>query len=344
MNIKFRILTIFAFLALLLLPTGTAYAQGPSPDGGRVIFGNDFTLESGDTFTGDLVVFGGNVTIEEEAELKGNLIIFGGTAVSNGGINGDIVIVGGQVDLDENAVVSGDVVTIGGQLDRAEGATVKGDIVNNLPPNIDIPSGQIPPEIPIPNNPIVNVRFNPFLEFGRVMGSAIFMAVLGMLATLFFQDRLDRVSQAVVSQPLTTSSIGLLTIVVMFLVAITIILLPFVLLGLIPLAFAWLFGIVSIGQEIGDRLAKALRQDWAPVITTGLGTFALVFVVASVQSVNELLPFMTCVTWILPALVGLLAIGAVVVTRFGARPVQGPALTVYTPPTDSGQAPPPSQP
>ena len=349
MKIKFRILTIFAFLALLLLPTGTAFAQGPNPDGGKVIFGNDFTLESGDTYSGDIVVFGGNVTIEEEAELNGNLIVFGGTAASNGGINGDVVIVGGQVDLDDKAVVSGDVVTIGGQLDRAEGATVKGDVVNNLPPNIDIPSAQFPPEIPIPNNPIVNVRFNPFMEFGRVMASATFMAVLGMLATLFFQDRLDRVSQAIVSQPLTTSSIGLLTIVVMFLVGITIILLPFVLLGLIPLALAWLFGIVSIGQEIGDRLAKALRQDWAPVITTGLGTFALVFVVASVQSVNDLLPFLTCVTWILPVLVGLLAIGAVVVTRFGARPVQSPALTVYSPPAGppappAGQAPPESLP
>ena len=344
MKIKFRILTIFAFLALLLLPTGTVFAQGPSPDGGRVIFGDDFTLASGDTFSGDLVVFGGNVTIEEEAELQGNLIVFGGTAASNGGIKGDVVIIGGQVNLDENAVVSGDVVTIGGQLDRAEGATVEGDVVNNLPPNIEIPSGQFPPEIPIPNNPIVNVRFNPFLEFGRVLSSAIFMAVLGMLATLFFRDRLDRVSQAVVTQPLTTSSIGLLTIVVMFLVGVTIILLPFVLLGLIPLAFAWLFGVISIGQEVGDRFAKALRQNWEPVVTTGLGTFALVFVIASIQSMNELLPFMACVTWILPALVGLLAIGAVVVTRFGARTVQSPGLTVYTPPTDSGQAPPPAQP
>jgi cytoskeletal protein CcmA (bactofilin family) len=341
MKIKFRLLTFFTLLALFGLPTSTAYAQGPSPDGGKVIFGNDFTLESGDTYSGDIVVFGGNVTIEEEAELKGNLVVFGGTAVSNGDITGDVVIVGGQVDLEDKAVVSGDVVTIGGQLDRAEGATVKGDVVNNLPPNIDIPSAQIPPEIPIPNNPIVNVRFNPFLEFGRVMGSAIFMAILGMLATLFFRDRMDRVSQAAITQPLNASSIGLLTIVVLFLVGITIILLPIALLGLIPLAFAWLFGIISIGQEVGERFAKALRQNWEPVITTGLGTFALVFIIASIQSVNDLLPFMTCVTWILPVLVGLLAVGAVVVTRFGARPVQTSALTVYSPP--AGPPAPPAE-
>jgi cytoskeletal protein CcmA (bactofilin family) len=342
MKLKFRILTLFTFLALFVLPTRTVYAQGPGPDGGRVIFGNDFTLESGDTYSGDIVVFGGNVTIEEEAELKGNLIVFGGTAVSDGGITGDVVIVGGQVDLNDAAVVTGDVVTIGGQLDRAEGAEVRGDVVNNLPPDIQIPDAQIPPQINIPDT-VVNVRFNPFMEFGRVLGSAVFMGVLGMLATLFFRDRLDRVSQAVTAQPLTAGSIGLLTIVIMVFVGITIILLPVVLLGLIPLAFAWLFGIISIGQEVGERFAKAVRQDWEPVVTTGLGTFALVFVIASIQSVNSLVPFMACVTWIIPALVGLLAIGAVVVTRFGARPVQTSALTVYNPPPDSGQAPPAAQ-
>ena len=331
----FRALTLFAFLAVSFLPTGTAQAQGPNPDGGRVIFGNNFTLESGDTYSGDLVVFGGNVTIEEEAQLQGNLVVFGGTASSNGDVQGDVVIIGGQVNLDENAVVSGDVVTIGGQLERAESAEVGGEVVNNIPPHVDFSNGQLPPtpDFELPN--IVDVGFNPFMEFGRVLGSSILMAILGMLAALFFQDRLDRVSHAIVAQPLTTSSIGLLTIVVMVIVAITIILLPFVLLGLIPLAFAWLFGVISIGQEIGDRFAKALHQEWAPVITTGLGTFALVFVVNSVQSMNNLLPFMACITWIIPAIVGLVAIGAVVVTRFGARPIQSPALTVYgSPPTD----------
>jgi hypothetical protein len=178
---------------------------------------------------------------------------------------------------------------------------------------------------------VVNVSFNPFLEFARVFGVSLLMAVLGILAVLFFQKRLDLVSQAVVTQPLMTGSIGLLTLVALLVVAITIILLPFALLGLIPLGLAWLFGVIALGQEIGDRFARALRQEWAPVLTTGLGTFILVFLVSSVQAVNDFLPFMVCVTWIIPVFIGLLAIGAVVITRFGARPVQSPALSVYTP-------------
>jgi peptidoglycan/LPS O-acetylase OafA/YrhL len=103
-----------------------------------------------------------------------------------------------------------------------------------------------------------------------------------------------------------------------------------------------LFGIISIGQEIGERFARAIRQNWTPVIATGIGTFVLVFIVASIQSLNSLAPFLLCLTLIVPILVGLLAVGAVVVTRFGTRPVQGPGLTVYPPPANSGQVPPAS--
>lgn len=261
-------------------------------------------------------------------------------------MQGDIVVMGGQVSLEESALVAGDVVTIGGQLNRAEGAEIEGEIFNNAAPDIIFPDGRIPPTVPdvpgVPeiSRPEIRINYNPFGEFVRVVGSAILVSFLGILATLFFQSHLARVSQAIVTQPLMTTSIGLLTIVVLIVAALTLILLPLVGLSLIPLAFAWLFGVVSIGQEIGERLARALRQDWQPVITTGVGTFVLVFIVASVQSLNHLLPFMACVTWILPALVGLLAIGAVVITRFGTRSVQTPALTVYTPPSDSGPVPP----
>jgi hypothetical protein len=116
------------------------------------------------------------------------------------------------------------------------------------------------------------------------------------------------------------------------------------LLGLIPLGFAWLFGTIALGQEIGDRFAKAVNHEWAPVLTTGLGTFILVFLVSSVQAANDLLPFLACVTWVIPAVVGLMAIGSVVITRFGAIPIQGPGMIVYTPPANSGGVPPSSEP
>ena len=345
MKTTLNYLTLFILLALLLVPTSSAHAQGVSTDGGRVIFGSNFTLESGDDFNGDLVVFGGNVSVEQDANLNGNLVVFGGTVSANGNVNGDVVVIGGQVKLEDEAVVSGDVVSIGGQVDQAAGATVEGEVVNNVSPEIQLPNGSMTPFFDTPSvriPAVINTGFNPFWEFGRVLGSALVVAFLGALAALFFQDQLGRASQAVVRQPVMTTSIGLLTFVVLFIAAITIILLPVVLLSLIPLAFAWLFGIISIGQEIGERFARAIRQNWTPVIATGVGTFALVFVVASIQSLNSLAPFLACITWVIPVLVGLLAIGSVVITRFGTRSVQGPGLTVYNTPTDSGPVPPAS--
>ncbi len=343
---KLKYLTLFLLLVLLLVPTSAAQAQGESTDGGRVIFGSNFTLKSGDEFNGDLVVFGGNVTVEQGADLNGNLVVFGGTVSTNGNVYGDVVVIGGQVKLEDEAMVSGDVVSIGGQVQKSEAATVKGEVVNNVSPEIQLPNGTMSPSVNTPSiripPAVINTSFNPFWEFGRVLGSALVVAFLGALAALFFQEQLDRVSQAVVRQPVMTTSIGLLTFVVLFIAAITIILLPVVLLSLIPLAFAWLFGVISIGQEIGDRFARAIRQDWTPVIATGVGTFVLVFIVASIQSLNSLAPFLACVTWVIPILVGFLAIGAVVITRFGIRPIQGPGLAVYSPPPDSGPVPPAS--
>jgi hypothetical protein len=138
------------------------------------------------------------------------------------------------------------------------------------------------------------------------------------------------------------TSIGLLTIIAMIITSLTIILLPLVALALIPLGFAWLFGIIAIGQEIGERFAGAIRRDWEPVLTTGLGTFGLMFIVGSIQALDNFSSWLTCFTWIVPLFVGLLGIGAVVMTQFGGKQVQGPGTSVVPSPAGQGEIPPAS--
>lgn len=347
MNTKFKTLTFLLLLALLLVPTSSVYAQGPGPNGGRVMFGTNITIKSGEPFDGDLVLFGGNVTIEKGADLNGDLVVIGGNIVSDGALKGDVVVVGGQIKLDETAVVSGNVVLVGGQIQKADGAEIKGDLVNNVAPHIDIPNGNIPPTVPsvpsvpdVPSVPgipnVVNVNFNPFFEFGKVFTTSLLMAFLGVLAVLFFQDRLDKVSQAVIAQPLMVGGIGILSLIVGVALFLTV-------LPIVALVFAWLFGVIAIGKEIGERLGKAMRQDWAMVVSAGLGTFLLMFVIGSIQAVNNFSWVVGCFTWIIPAVIGLLAIGSVVITRFGAQSVQSPAMSVYSPPTGPNEATPRSE-
>ena len=325
-----RFLTLSVLLALVFAPTASVHAQGPGPDsGGRVIFGSNFTLESGETFQGDLVVFGGNVTVEENADLNGNLVVFGGTVTSNGNINGDVVIVGGQVSLDTQAHVTGDVVTVGGQLQKADGAKIDGEVVNNIQPDIEIPNGTVSPSIPapdVPTPPSVKVDFNPFWSATGVLMRAIAVALLAMLAVMFLQPQLDRVGQAVTTQPVVSGGIGLLTLFVapiaIVILSVTIILIPIALVGILLLVFAWLFGIIALGQEVGERFTRSINQTWAPVFTTGFGTFLLMLVGGALGEIP-------CVGWVAPVALGLLGLGAVAVTWFGTR--IAPMMTTASP-------------
>jgi len=86
---------------------------------------------------------------------------------------------------------------------------------------------------------------------------------------------------------------------------------------------------------VGERFTKAINQEWSPVLTIGFGTFLLVLA----GGVIGLVP---CLGGIILFLLGAIGIGASVMTLFGTRPIQVPALTIYTPPTDSGPIPPAS--
>ena len=327
-----KLLTLLLLLAILILPASPAYAQGTGPEDGKVIFGSNFTLESGDTFNGDLVVFGGNVTVEEDADLKGNLVVFGGTVSSDGNVSGDVVIIGGQVQLEENSVVDGNVVTIGGQVDQAEGSVVKGDVVNNVPPEVEIPSGtgRIPPDVVTPTVPQPNFdfNFNPFVQFFQVFSWAVIIAAFAMLLMLFWQAPIERAGNTIVTQPVMTGAIGLVAVLVAILFVLTIV-------PPIVVAFAWLFGIVAMGREVGERFATAINQRWTPVITAGTGTFLLMVVGGAIGTVP-------CIGGLVLFLLGLLGIGGAISTWFNLKPALRPSVPTYTPPTDTGEVPPAS--
>ncbi len=340
MNKILRSLTLLVLLVLLLAPASPVYAQSGEP--GKIVFGDNFTLKSGEKLNGDLVVFGGNVTVEEDANLNGNLVVFGGTISSNGNLNGDVVVFGGQIALDEKAVVAGDVVTIGGQLTQAEGAKIKGEVVKNVSPDIQIPSGRIPPDVTPPS---VNFDFNPFWTVAGIFYRAVILAALAMLVVVFLKPQMENVSQAIVSQPVMSGGVGLLTVfggpisivVVALVMIITLILIPVaavvVFLGVLAIALAWLFGMIALGNEVGERFTQSINQSWAPAFTAGFGTFLLMLVGGAIGEIP-------CVGWLFVALIGFVGIGAAVLTRFGTRPLQPVPVSTATPPVNTEQLPP----
>jgi hypothetical protein len=345
---KTKMITLILLLALLFVPTASAHAQSPNGDD-VFLLGQNYTLKSGETLDGSLAVVGGNALIEKDAvvngdvvlvggnltitgDVSGNVAIIGGNLTISGKIDGDIAVVGGQAVLTKTADVNGDIATIGGQVDKDPDAKVSGNIVNNAPltaipgiPKIpavpNIPNVPNVPEVPkVPAVPNVNLDFNPLWNVVKVLLRALAIAAIAMLLTLFLQPQLERVADAVTGQPLMAGSFGLLAVVVaplvMLIMIVTLILIPVAIVVAFVIPLAWLFGMVAIGQEVGERFTKAINQTWAPVLSTGMGTFLLVLV-------GGFIGLIPCVGWLLPFLVGFIAVGGVAMTWFGTRSAPG---------------------
>ncbi len=335
-----KLLYALPILILLLWPIAPVYAFTGNLDG-RVVFGQSFTLNSGETLDGDLVVFGGEATIEENATVKGNVVVIGGSLVMDGSATGDAVVIGGLMTMGDKSSVAGNVTTVGGSLQRASGAQVGGQIVTNVPsPNVPAPKT---PNVPAPQ-PYFNTSFNPILRAFGVLGTAIVFAMLAMLLAIFLHEQMDRVAQAIVAEPIIAGGIGLLTtfvspialVILVVIMIITLILIPVavlaVLLWAILIVLAWLFGIIALGLEVGERFTKAIHRSWAPVLSAGFGTFLLMFVVGAFG----LIP---CIGWIPEFLIGMIGVGAVVMTMFGSRPIR-PTMIASSPDPSGAGAPP----
>ena len=327
-----KLLFALSILALLLIPIAPVYAFTGNLDG-RVVFGQSFTLHSGETLDGDLVVFGGEATIEENATVKGNVVIIGGSLVMDGSATGDAVVIGGMMTMGDKSSVAGNVTTVGGSLQRAAGAQVGGQIVTNVPsPNLQTPAT---PSVPAPQ-PRISSAFNPILQAFGVFGTAIVFAMLAMLLAIFLHTQLDRVAQALVAEPIIAGGIGMLTafvspialVILVVIMVVTLILIPIAVLAVVVWAIlivlAWLFGIFALGLEVGERFTKAIHQTWAPVLSAGFGTFLLMFVVGAFGMIP-------CIGWIAEFLVGMVGIGAVVMTTFGTRSMRRPGMSASLP-------------
>ncbi|MBN1998475.1 BamA/TamA family outer membrane protein [candidate division KSB1 bacterium] len=85
--------------------------------------------------------FNGDAVIEKSEYIHGDVVVMKGTLLVAGEIDGNIVAIFGDVDLQETAIVSGDVVSVEGKIWRRTGASVSGDIVETDAPE-DLTGGR----------------------------------------------------------------------------------------------------------------------------------------------------------------------------------------------------------
>ena len=356
-TLKFLLfLAAAVLLALTPLAAQPALAAGPGPSDpakqgpvpgpqDQLVLGGVYTLKSGDTLEGSLFVLGGMAKVEDDATVEGDVMVLGGSLTVDGTVEGDINVLGGLVSLGETGVVEGDVNTLSGSLQQADGAKVEGSVNQDVPgvypfvfsKGFTLPVAPQAPTAPsVPAAPTVGqmqllgMSLNPLWDLLWFMFQAFLWAALAVVVTLFAPNAIERTGQAGVNRAPAAGGIGCLTVLVAPLAIVVLVItlcgIPIALVLAALVALAWAFGVVALGLETGKRLAMALGQDWAPAASAGLGTFALALVMGG-------LALVPCIGWLGPAVIGMVGLGAALLTRFGTRPYPPDAANAYMPVT-----------
>ncbi|MBI5035162.1 MAG: polymer-forming cytoskeletal protein [Chloroflexi bacterium] len=321
---------VFAFAATPAMaqsPRGDRFCMGGSTIVGAeenpdnvLLFGCGARIQKGAQVDRDVVSFGGDVVLEESTRVQRDVVIFGGDLKVGGTIDRDITVFGGRVTLDSTAVVKGNVLTFGGGVDKKEGATVSGQVMRNG-------SGTMPR---VGVAPVPPVRWNWFgdLFWGFVQGffTMVGLAALGALILVFMPNHLKQVSTVAEQSALPSLGVGCLTWLVapplMILFIVTCLGIPLsAILGILLVA-ASAFGWIAIAILLGDRLLNALKvKNIVPILSMVVGLVVLWLISA--------VPFLG---WLIGLLIATLAVGAVVLTRFGTRPFPIPPAPTSTSP------------
>ena len=323
---RFMFTSLVVIFIALAIPA-TAFAGGI--EDGRVVFGTNFILESGEVLDGDLAVIGGSATLEEGSLVTGTVFLVGGSVFAAGEIEGDLAIVGGNVSFGSYAIVRGDLVTLGGNVDTGD-AQIDGQIFSetafDFPTNFRLDRNWDYPFVTMPS-----YRSSFIGNVLAYLFKSLLLAALAVLVMMFLPKHTQLVADTVVSQPVLAGALGLLTAfvapILFVLLLITICFSVVGILGVVVLVAAWVLGMIAMGLEVGNRLSSATNQEFQPVVAAGLGTLILGLVVNGIG----LIP---CIGWVAPFLVGIVGTGAVLLTRFGRQ-----EYGVETPPEDKPKLP-----
>lgn len=323
-------------VATLALPLSAA-AAGSSDVllDGRIVFGGNYTLRSGERLDGDLLVFGGNVTLESTSLVTGSVFLLGGNLNSEGTIEGDVALLGGNANLLAGAVVEGDLTTFGGNVNRDPEARIEGQVVRGGE-TVVIPGLEGIPDLSLPfvgrtwtPAPLLRFDASPLWNGGWLLMQSLILAALAVLVVMFGANNVGRVARAAADALPASGVIGLLSLLaipaLLVALALTICLIPLVIVGVMVFVVAMVYGWIAIGLEVGERLTRVLRWQLDPAAAAGLGTFVVSLVANGIN-------FIPCVGWLAPTLVGALGLGAVLLTRFGRQPYPGRPVVVEVPP------------
>lgn len=228
---------------------------------------------------GDRVNIFGDVRVREDEEVAGQAVAVLGSVHIDGEVGDQVVAVLGSVELGPKAVVRGDIVTVGGRVYRSEGAQVRGGVTEVAIGHIELPDHLLPM--------LGGVGLLSLGNFGavpRLIGSTfrlLLLITLGVLAYLIARRSVESSAERVQDNPVKATFVGLaaglligpLLFLTSFVLVLTIIgiplllLIPFIIAFLVLLALVGFTGTaLAIGQWASRRFGIGSATGVATVI------------------------------------------------------------------------------
>jgi hypothetical protein len=284
----------------------------------------------------DIVKFGESVFVAKDEFVRGDLVVFGGNAMLEGRVGGNVVVIGGNIRARSGSVIKGDAVVIGGMLDEDDDVIITGERVTI---NDFFPVNSL--WMFSPEGRVFKLVFMPVRLFVQL--------VLAFLVLLFLRDRILKSEEHLSANFLKNFGVGLLSafiavfglIVVSVLLLITIIGIPLAILLWISCAgiliFAWTVFAFSLGRLVAKRLQMQTNSAFLMVFI-GAVVINLPSVIAwglglGIPGLLAPLSFAFAVLgWFVKGFAYLAGFGALIMSRFGARPLVAGAETLPPPP------------
>jgi uncharacterized membrane protein len=236
-------------------------------------------------------------------------------------VQGDVVCVGGSVELQPGSVVQGDAVAVGGSVSVAQGALVMGQAVSVLGKVEVERGGQVMGEhVQVGLGKILSgsrsTRHHSWLGglgvFGLFPTIALFALtyLIGLVMLRMWPERVRNVGFAMFENPVRSFTVGflcwLLLLPLTVLLAISIVGIPLIPLLPVIVFLSIVVGLSSFALRIGESLPAGPGQRFVPPAALGMGMTVLL-----------LLAFVPWLGISLLALLQFFALGASVSSRFG---------------------------
>lgn len=239
---------------------------------------SDRSMERRNRAHGDRVNVFGDVRVREDEEVTGQVVAVLGSVRIDGTVGDQVVAVLGSVELGPKAVVRGDIISVGGRVHRSEGAQVRGGVTE-----VSLGHVELPTEI-VPWLAGVGLFSGPFGAIPRLIGTTfrlLLLMTLGVLAFVVARRTVEQSAERVQDNPAKVTIIGLVAglligpviFLVSFVLILTIIgiplllLIPFILAFLLLLALAGFTGTaLAIGQWASRRFGLGTAAGISSVL------------------------------------------------------------------------------